>query len=255
MRMRRRHSSESTGSLRYEAPPLFLHSLLLCRPLDYDRLYRQLDRWEGIVGHMYLDTHKPPLVTVGAGNMLSSVSSAQALPFRNVTAGRPATRDEIAHVFEAVGAMPGALPASHYRVKPILELPKREIKELAVGRLRTDFIPKIKTLFWHFDDFPLPAREAIIDIAYNAGIGKAESHVHGTLHRATGLHGFHRLISAIDSGDWMAAARASHRFSSRPERNKWTRDLFEEAAYLVTLRDPAYKRAILLGGRLRPPFP
>jgi hypothetical protein len=140
-------------------------------------------------------------------------------------------------------------------LRPSIELPEEKIRELALGRLRKEFIPGIKKLFRRFDDFPAPAREAIIDIAYNAGLGKAESHAHGRPHKATGLHGFHWLRIAIEGGDWMAAARASHRSSSRPERNRWTRDLFEHAAYLTAMQGRSEQQWHLLGGQLNPPFP
>jgi hypothetical protein len=160
------------GSLWYQPAPLFLHGHLVGWPLDIDRMYRDLKRWEGVVGHMYLDTHQPPLVTIGAGNMLPNVSAAQSLPFVNTRTGRPATKDEIAYAFQKVTAMPGAPPASHYRLSPSIEITEEKLEELALKRLRTEFIPKIKKLFRAFDDFPMPAREAIIDIAYNAAVGR-----------------------------------------------------------------------------------
>jgi hypothetical protein len=55
------------GSVRHPAP-LLLHSDFLGEQLDYDRIYRDIVRWEGAIPYMYLDTHKPPPVTVGAGN-------------------------------------------------------------------------------------------------------------------------------------------------------------------------------------------
>jgi hypothetical protein len=88
-------------------------------------------------------------------------------------------------------------------------------------------------MFAGFDSYPLPAREALIDIAYNAGVGDEEKIVGGKTHKATGLHAFRHLRQAVESGDWLAAARASHRSSSRETRNKWTRELFEEAARIA----------------------
>jgi hypothetical protein len=106
------------GSLWYQPAPLFLHGHLVGWPLDIDRVYRDLKRCEGVVGHMYLDTHQPPLVTIGAGNMLPNVSAAQSLPFVNTRTGRPATKDEIAYAFQKVTAMPGAPPASPLPTEP-----------------------------------------------------------------------------------------------------------------------------------------
>jgi GH24 family phage-related lysozyme (muramidase) len=198
---------------------------------------------------MYLDTHKPPLVTVGAGNMLQDAVAAQALPFVNAATNRPATKEEIAHAFRVVASMPGGLPAERYHLSPSIELPEETVKELAISRVRTEFVPKIKKLFRGFDGFPVAAREAIIDIAYNAGVGSPETVVHGKTHAATGLHKFHRLKTAIEAGDWLAAARSSHRSSSRPERNEWTRELFERAAR----EDGTSHRLHLLDKHLKPP--
>ncbi|HEY3739064.1 MAG TPA: hypothetical protein VGL53_04425 [Bryobacteraceae bacterium] len=47
---------------------------------------------------MYLDTHTPPLVTVGVGNLIDPIEAALELPFqwKNATPPRPATPSEIA---------------------------------------------------------------------------------------------------------------------------------------------------------------
>src|ERR1700690_255901 len=114
--MEREPSSDQIGSSWYQPSPLLLHGHVFGWPLDNDRLYRNIKRWEGVVGHMYLDSPKPPLVTVGAGNMLASVSAAQALPFVNAKTGRPATKEEVAHAFQKVTEMSGAHPASRYQI-------------------------------------------------------------------------------------------------------------------------------------------
>ena len=246
-------SVSAFGVIRLQ-PPLFLHSNMLGEPLDYGRIYQNIVRWEGVVRHMYLDTHKPPLVTVGAGNMLPDVGAAQTLPFINAATNRPATKAEIAHAFHAVAAMPGGHGPKRYELSPSIDLPEEKVRELAITRLRTEFIPQIKKLYPGFDDFPVPAREALIDIAYNAGVGSPVRVVHGKTHEATGLYSFRRLKTAIEAGDWMAAARASHRSSSRPERNEWTRKLFERAAHLAALDDSHSHHLHLLGRRLKPPI-
>lgn len=240
------------GSVRHPAP-LLLHSDFLGEQLDYDRIYRDIVRWEGAIPYMYLDTHKPPLVTVGAGNMLPDEGAAEALPFKNAATGQPATRTEKAHAFRAVAAMKGSLAAKHYRLHPSIELPEAKVKELAINRIKTEFIPQIKKLYPGFDGFPGPAREAILDIAYNAGVGQPERVAHGRKHKATGLFGFHRLKTAIDAGDWMGAARASHRSSSRPDRNEWARKLFEQAAHLAARRDGPSHSLDFLGAHLKLP--
>jgi GH24 family phage-related lysozyme (muramidase) len=155
----------------------------------------------------------------------------------------------IAHAFRAVAARPGGHPAKFYHLHPSVELPEEKVKELAIKRLKEEFIPKIRSLYPEFDSFPLPAREALVDIAYNAGVGSPEKVVHGKTHKASGLHKFRRLKAAIDDRDWTAAALSSHRSSSRPERNEWTRKLFEQAA----LETGPTRHLRIHDGHLRPP--
>jgi hypothetical protein len=50
----------STAGAMRQQRPLFLRSSTLEEPTDSDRLYRGIVRWEGVVRHMYLDTHDPP---------------------------------------------------------------------------------------------------------------------------------------------------------------------------------------------------
>lgn len=164
--------------------------------------------------------------------------------------------EEIAHAFHAVVAMRGAShPARHYIQKPSIEILPEKIKELAVKRAKEEFLPQIKRLCPWFDYFPIPARQAIFDLAYNSGVGRAEYiSSKGELKEATGLYKFTHLKAAIDRGDWMAAARASHRKSSRPERNKFVYDLFVRAAQSAATQSmPAHLH--LLDQHLRPPFP
>lgn len=46
-------------------------------------------QFEGRIHCMYLDTHDPPLVTVGVGNLIDPVSEAAKLPFRWKASARP----------------------------------------------------------------------------------------------------------------------------------------------------------------------
>jgi GH24 family phage-related lysozyme (muramidase) len=185
--------------------------------------------------------------------MLPDVAAAQALPFINAATNRPATREQIAHAFRSVAAKPGGHPARFYELHPSIELPTETVKELAIKRLKVEFIRNIKKLYPEFDYFPLPAREALIDIAYNAGVGSPERVAHGKTHKATGLYKFRRLKIAIEARDWTAAALSSHRSSSRPDRNEWARNLFERAASLAALEAGPDLHLHIYGGHLKPP--
>lgn len=200
--------------------------------LDYDKLYNDIERWEGVVRHMYLDTHKPPLVTVGTGNMLPDVAAAQALPFINAETGKEATKEEIAHAFQTVAAMKGSMRAAKYKLKPSIEITADYAKEMALKRLKSEFIPGIRRFLPGFDKYPAPAQQALVDMAYNIGIGRDEKIVDGKKQKAKGLHAFTHLKTAAEAGDWAAAAKACHS-SSSVQRNAWRVQLFEEAGVLA----------------------
>lgn len=208
--------------------------------LDYDKVYQHIKRWEGVIRHMYLDTHDPPLVTVGAGNMLPNSAAAQALPFINTRSNKPATPDEISAAFHSVAAMTGGLPARKYKLNPSLEISEETAKALAVSRLKREFLPGLRKWSRGFDRFPLPAREALIDMAYNGGVGRPEKVVKGTLKGPTGLYKFRRLMAAAAAGNWLAASMACHSSSSRPERSQFRKDLFREAARIVARSKAAH---------------
>lgn len=141
-------------------------------------------------------------------------------------------------------------PAAHYIQQLNLQLKPEKIRQLAIDRAKNEFIPKIKKLYPRFDDFPVEAREAIFDIAYNGGVGRPESGSGGTVKKATGLYKFTHLKAAIDAGDWTMAARVSHRKSSRPERNQFVFDLFERAAQCASMRTGAGRNLHLFDQRL-----
>jgi GH24 family phage-related lysozyme (muramidase) len=180
---------------------------------------------------MYLDTHNPPLVTVGTGNMLPNAGAAQALPFVNAGTGKRATKEEIAVAYHKVAAMRGGLrPPSRYIQEPNIEITEEEAKQLAFARLKKEFIPGLRRWVKGFDHVPVPAREALIDMAYNGGVGHEARIVNGERHKSTGIHGFTHLKHAVETGAWQMAARVCHSSSSRPERNAWRSKLFERAA-------------------------
>lgn len=233
---------------------LSLRSALLPEPLDFARVYANIKQFEGEVGWMYLDTHDPQLVTVGAGNMLPNIQAARALPFIDPRTNVVARPEVIDSAFNAVLAMRGAKhPAAHYVQRLNLQLKPEKIRELAIERAKNDFIPKIKKLYPRFDDFPVEAREAIFDIAYNGGVGRPESTSGGKLKKASGLYKFTHLKAAIDAGDWMLAARVSHRKSSRPERNQFVFDLFERAGLSASMRTGPGRSLHVFDQRLTPP--
>lgn len=115
--------------------------------LNYDDLYGDIQRWEGVVRYMYLDTARPARVTVGTGNMLPNIAAAQSLPFVNTGTRQAATKAEIAAAFNAVAAMQGGLKATHYKQHPTICITEEKAKELALDRLKHEFVPGLRRLF------------------------------------------------------------------------------------------------------------
>jgi GH24 family phage-related lysozyme (muramidase) len=186
--------------------------------LDIRALCRELTRWEGSCRHMYVDTRGH--VTTGVGHLLRDPTAAAALPWFHRATGKPATTDEIRSAFREVGALGAGHKAGSYQRASDLVLPQAKLEQLAATRLESEFLPGLRRLCPRFDGYPLPAQRALVDMAYNLGVG--------------GLAKFQTLIAACQRGDFAAAADACHRRSSRDERNEATRALFLDAAAIVT---------------------
>jgi GH24 family phage-related lysozyme (muramidase) len=186
----------------------------LVTEIDYEELYTDLLRWEGKIAYMYLDSRG--FVTVGVGNLVSSVEQAKKLPFVNANTGKTATPQEIETAFTAVSKMAKDRTAAHYKQNPSIELKDETIKLMAIKRLKEEFVPGLQKIFSGFDAYPDPAKQALVDMVYNLG--------------GTGLKQFKKLIAAAEKGAWQEAANESHRTSCREARNNWTRERFKKAA-------------------------
>ncbi len=191
---------------------------------------------------MYLDNARPPRVTVGVGNMLPDVAAAQALPFVNTANGQAATAEEVALAYDNVAGMPGALPWRRYKQAPSIEIDQTAAKNLAVERLQNEFIPQLRQAFPHFDAYPFPAQRALIDMAYNMGVGRAARTSHGVHHGARGLYKFEALRRAAEAGDWHTASlhclRANRRNNPHTaRRNAWTQWQFQLADRVTAHRE------------------
>lgn len=187
----------------------------------------ELRRWEGVVPWMYLDTRG--YVTIGVGNMVPTVEAACGLALWNHAAERRASTSEIVRSFVAVQSMRAAMPADNYRLTPRLELPAEDIDVLLRQRIGGEFLPGLEKLFPGFGGFPGPARSALMDMAFNLGLGRDAT----ADHPATGLRQFSRLRAAVAARDWARASGECRRSSSRTERNDWCRRKFLEAAQAV----------------------
>jgi GH24 family phage-related lysozyme (muramidase) len=177
-------------------------------------LRMNLEKYEGKVPHMYLDS--VGYVTVGVGHLLSSVAAAQALAFRN-SKNVPATRDEIKADYEAVKKQPPNRLAAMYKKYTELTLPTVDIDKLTDKHIES-FERELKQVYTGFDGFPTEARLALFDIIFNVGMTNLRT-------------AWPNFNAAIKAKDWQKAADSSSRKPPvSPARNKYVKDLLETCA-------------------------
>lgn len=168
---------------------------------------KELAFYEGRIAWPYLDSAKPPNVTVGVGYLIPSAEAMCDLPLMR-SSGTLATRDEKMTLFCDLLAMPGGLPAKRYFRG--LRLDESDIDALGLARLRW-FLRYLPYVFPGYESFPPTAREALLDLAWNCGLGN----------RPPGLRTWTHLRAACARRDWLAAASECTTTSSREARNAW----------------------------------
>lgn len=184
-----------------------------------DAYYPIAERFEGSIPWMYLDTKGK--VTVGIGHMIPDADAATRLPFTvspEPPSGGAETADEIAvrSAFAVVATAPGGMLARRYERLTAPRLSTTAMR--AVHEADTSaFLTRIRARFGAFDSYPLPARLAILDMAYNLGL--------------SGLWDkFPRWRAACLDRNWRVCAEECRRRDIQGARNLWTRQQFLEAA-------------------------
>jgi hypothetical protein len=147
---------------------------------------------------------------------VASAETAVSLPFVHRDKGTPATAAQKIAAFNHVKGKLAAHRARYYKTFTDLDLPDATIRTLALTRLRTEFLPGLKSIFPKFDEFPLSARRALVDMVYNLGV--------------KGLKKFTHLVKSANAKHWKAVAKECHRSTCRTSRNEWTQKQFEQAA-------------------------
>ena len=179
--------------------------------------FDDLQAHEGCCTWLYCDSRG--YVTTGIGNLVADADACASLPWQHALSnvgGSPAPvpdepkRTAYANVLNAFG--PTKPSAMSYRSISDLRLTLDFVVGLVEQRLEAEFIPGIQELCPSFDEFPLPARRALVDMAYNLG-------VHGLSH-------FNLMLTACNARDWATAARQCHRSTCRDSRNDWTAQMF-----------------------------
>lgn len=180
--------------------------------MDLKRVAQRLEQFEGCVPYMYLDTAKPPVVTCGIGMALPSVAHAQQLPW--MVGGEPAEPADVREDYSRVMAAEPGMAAGFYERLTRCRLAPEECHrrlesflEGLWGRVRVQL---------EADGLPVPAQEALMDMAFNLGVS-------GVMRK------FPRMLAAITERNWEAAARESHRMGVGEKRNQAVAQLFREA--------------------------
>jgi len=182
--------------------------------MNRDKIKADIRAHEGTIDHFYLDTRGN--VTVGVGQLVATVAFAQTLPLIDRASGQPASAEAIAAEFANVAAQAPGLIASRYRPFTQLALPAAAIEQLLEQRV-DEFVRDLGGKLDDFERFPDPAQEALMDMAFNLGVG-------GLTRK------FPKLIGAAQRQDWGSCAAECDRRGINDERNAATRALFQRAA-------------------------
>lgn len=169
---------------------------------------------EGCIPHMYLDTRG--FVTVGVGHMLPDQAAACKLPFVLRGSHLPASEQAIIDEFETIQSQQIGLRASAYLPFTRLELTDDAIDAQLQAHLQY-FTQGLTETFSHFNDFPVPARLALLDMSFNLGLNGLTKK-------------FPKLMASVEQGDWQTCAQECRRRGIGDARNASTRELFRQAA-------------------------
>lgn len=169
---------------------------------------------EGSISHMYLDTVGK--VTIGVGNMLPDVESAEALPFVTQKHMEPASKNEIRREFELVQQQKTGLIASSYRQYTKLQLTDEYIDQLLDKRI-DEFETGLQKDFDNYESYPDAVRLGLMDMAFNLGNS-------GLIRK------FPTFTLAAKEEKWDVCATECKRRGISDERNRETRELFESVS-------------------------
>lgn len=187
-------------------------------------LIEPIKRWEGVVSWPYCDRHG--FVTVGIGNLVRSPKHMATLPFVHPD-GTPATNEEkeLAYV-KVQNNFVAKMSASFYAPLTSIRLGLDYMTNLVVERLEDEFIPDARKVFPDFDDWPLPARCATVDMLYSLGMGGYLDDYHN--------HKRHCEVRRFDLAALECHRKKEGEDAAKPEtwkgRNLWTYNLYREAS-------------------------
>lgn len=210
-----RHHRPGPAGLGAEPEPRWLNHIHP-RASDLEQEYvDDLRVYEGFAPYMYLCS--AGRVTIGLGNMMPTVEQAKRLPLMNMSTHQPASEAEIATAYATVSQMVKDQWFTKYKLSPSLEITEEFAYELAIARLRKEYLPGIIKRFPDFHDFPRSAKRFMVDMAYNGGPG----------------HFANRgMVEPIKKRDWLACIPLV-KIPDDPKRRgrmRWRHQMLREAA-------------------------
>ncbi|MCL7420497.1 MAG: pesticin C-terminus-like muramidase [Methylobacter sp.] len=185
-------------------------------------LRTKLEKYEGKVNYMYLDSKG--YVTVGVGHLINSVADAQKLAFITPKS-LPASATDIKADYDTVKKQPANRLASFYKKHAKLTLPNAEVDKLTNKHIDS-FEKELRLIYSGFDAFPSEVKLALFDLIFNLGMPNLKNK-------------WPMFNAAIKAKDWQKAAYNSSRTAPiSAERNKYVKDLLEKAAKTAQSRNP-----------------
>jgi GH24 family phage-related lysozyme (muramidase) len=179
----------------------------------FEDLKARLRQHEGVVPHLYLDTLG--LVTCGIGHMIPSSDAIAGIEMIRFD-GTAATPEEKTAEWRLVKGLKPAMLPPYYEERTTLRVTPRAVDVLQDADVAS-FQSAIAHLLPGFAQFPEPAQEALLDMAFQLGAGGLMSK-------------FPHLALAAKARDWQACADQCHRAGIQEWRNTATADLFRRAA-------------------------
>ena len=176
-------------------------------------LRENIERYEGRVNHMYLDSRA--YVTVGVGHLLATVDAAQKLPFLNQS-GQSVSAEEIAKEYTFLQTQPGNKLAKFYQPLTKLYLSDEAIDHLTDKHIES-FYGELKRIYSDFDDFPSSVKLATFDLIFNLGMTQLKKK-------------WPKFNACVAKKDWSAAADNCRRRGIADARNDYVKKLLMTAS-------------------------
>ncbi|WNO59745.1 glycoside hydrolase family protein [Rheinheimera sp. MMS21-TC3] len=176
-------------------------------------LKSQIERYEGRVPHMYLDTKG--FVTVGVGHLLKDAAAAKQIAFIVRETGQPASAKQIEEEFNLIKSrfFGEDYVARDFKAFTKLQLTETVMNAQVDHHIKT-FEKELKSIYGsaEFSAFPNKVKLALFDMIFNLGMTKLKNT-------------FPKFNKHIKAGDYKKAALESSRKDIASERNAYVYNL------------------------------